>query len=199
MAITLSKISEQCARDYARLSGRETVKVSEKILIKEYVIQAVHKLLSLTIKEAGGEIPSCVIATYTGETPLDEGAFKYVELPVEPLNLPLDQGVWEVSPDTPLAQPYIPFPSAYRTLLEGEDVSALEGQIGWVKEGKRLYFTDAPAGNVRIKLLVADRNLLEPDVSNPSLDIALPIPPEMESDVYDLVMEKLTRTGKSIE
>jgi hypothetical protein len=111
------------------------------------------------------------------------------KLPVFPLRLNMDMGVWGV-----YVEPYqiqcVPLPTAINDLINNLDEGLIENQIGVTAEGRTLKFIgsyqllqNAFSGTptVTIKLLVEDTQLLNDD--DP-----LPIPPEYEASVIKGVL-----------
>lgn len=111
------------------------------------------------------------------------------KLPVFPIRLPFDIGVWGV-----YIEPYqvqcIPLSTAINDLIAGLDEGLMENQIGFTVEGRLIKFVgtysllqNAFTGTpkVTIKLLVVDPQLLNDD--DP-----LPIPPEYEDSVIKGVL-----------
>lgn len=195
MVASLNSLSEQIARLYSRQVGRETVKVKEVAEIKPLVVQAVNKVLSLTQKDAMGDIPSCMIATYGDVTPLNvqnSGSDYWIDLPAQPIKLPMNQGVWQVKPSLTGAT-FIPVPDPYWELVRSLDEGSLEGQIGFFQVGSKVFFTANPiVSSVILHLLVVDPASTEGD------DV-LPLNADLIEDVKLMVLDMLKKSGQTPE
>ena len=191
MPTTLQILTEQTARRYASVSGKEVIKNSDQQQIRQLVIQVINKVLSLAPVK-GLEVPSCMVATYRSvAVDTDETEF-YIDLVALPISLPMDVGLWEVSLNPALSAPFIPIPKGLFGVLNGLEELDLEGQTGYIREGTRVYFTADPGGEVKYKLLVYDPSNVD------DYDL-LPLSPEMEVDVVTGVLEIISKTGLSIE
>ena len=192
MVASLNSLSEQIARLYSRQVGRETVKVKEVAEIKPLVVQAINKVLSLTQKDGMGDIPNCMIATYNPVTVQNSGSDYWVDLPAQPIKLPMNQGVWQVKPSLTGAT-FIPIPDPYWELLRSLDEGAIEGQIGFFQVGSKVYFTANPiVSEVALFLLVVDPASAEGD------DV-LPLSADLVEDVKLMVLDMLKKTGQTPE
>ena len=115
------------------------------------------------------------------------------DLPVMPIKLPMGQGVWEVNrEDDPFNEMcFIPIPSGAKGLMEGMLSKSL-GQVGYIWEGKTLYFDHnifvEGVRTLSAKLIVVDVNSL--DEFEP-----LPITADMEADVLTEVYQIVSQRG----
>lgn len=193
---TRKKLCEQCERLYMRSYDREDVKPKvERREIALLVDQAANEILSLSFKQAATigvvEIPTCMIATYnTIEVKSANGQY-YITLPATPLALPMDMGVWNITP-APTGISYIPIKSEFWNLLGSEDEGLLEEGIGFHVKGRKVFFTKQPAASVNIELLIVDPALLEEH--DP-----YPVPPDMELSVVERVVALLHSRGLAQE
>jgi hypothetical protein len=198
---TKSTLSEQCQRIYARFLDKDNP--SDVIDIREVMLlvsQAINKILKLEVAESfkAGlvDIPKCSLIQYTA-TMVSEPANNrsYVVLPVIPLTLPLDMGIWSISASNAAMTPYIPIPAQDVLVFQGANLSYLEGQIGYYVQGKsvsgtgaRVYFTKdlTLAGNGSIPSVLI--SILASDFSQFGDNDMLPISPEVESAVIAEVL-----------
>lgn len=185
MATTKNKISEQAGKIIVKKLGREHLTNAEHQEIAELIVQAVNKALSIEVLnedrneliQGMDDIGGTAIAHYEGVTVTNS----VLTLPVYPLTLPHDAGLWEILDSNGVA--LIPIPSSQRTLLDGMDEeSYLEGQIGFTRRGLKVKFTSNPGATVDVSLLVYD----PAEISG---DSPLPISPEMEMDVITEVVK----------
>ena len=132
------------------------------------------------------DIPSCMIATYTGQSVSGSAPYT-LQLPAYPIKLPMDMGVWSISPE-PSGAAYIPIKTDFWDLLGAEDEGLLENQKGFYVEGRNIIFTSQPTSTVKVKLLIVDPSLLS------EFD-PYPIPADMEKKVIDAVLALLIPIG----
>lgn len=198
---TKFRIAEQVQRLYARFLDKDNP--SDVIDIREVIIlvrQSLNKVLKLQVAESfkAGEydIPKCNLIEYTCATVSDStNSRAYISLPVIPITLPMDMGIWSIAATGAALTPYLPIPSqdvlVFGTVANGTNVSALEGQVGYYVQGKRVYFTkdittsaNGSISSVIVNLLVADFN----SITDTEM---LPISPEVESAVIDDVLQSI--------
>jgi hypothetical protein len=194
---TRNKITEQIMRLYMRSFDRENIKPNvDKREIALLVDQCVNTLLALEVQQQAQlgivDVPTCMIATYTGQTVSGSGGGPFtVPLPAYPIKLPMDMGVWSISPE-PAAPAYIPIKTDFWDLLSEEDEGLLEDQIGFYVDGRTVTFTDQPSSTVKIKLLIVDPATLN------EFD-PYPIPADVEKKVVENVLQELTSRGLAPE
>ena len=191
--ITKGKITDQILRLYSGGSANDEKELS-RADINLLVGQVINKLLKLehaSVNMASGDMfpPHTLITEYkislSGFMNVDGSMTdKFAKLPVMPISLPRNMGVWSVSTG---GVELIPLQSGQETLIGSQDqLQYLENQIGYYVEGDVVRFTKDPSpSNINVKLLVIDPNELgEYDY--------LGIPIEMEEAV---VKEVLTLIG----
>ena len=171
-----------------RSFDREDLKPKvERREISLLVDQVTNELLAVEPNNGGKigvvDVPTCMIATYSGQVVTSSGGIYTVPLPAFPIRLPMDMGVWSVSPE-PIAPAYIPIKTDFWDLLGAEDEGLLEDQIGFYVEGRAITFTDQPTATVKIKLLIVDPALLG------EFD-PYPVPADMEIKVIEKVLALL--------
>ena len=191
---TKAIISEQVQRIYARFLDKNNP--SDVIDIREVMLlvnQAINKILKLEVAESfkAGlvDIPKCSLIQYTASVTADATNNRsFITLPVIPLTLPLDMGIWSISASNAAMTPYIPIPSQDVLVFQGANLSYLEGQAGYYVQGKKVFFTKdiTLAGNGSISSVII--NILASDFSQFADNDMLPISPEVESAVITEVL-----------
>ena len=191
---TKAILSEQVQRIYARFLDKDNP--SDVIDIREVMLlvnQAINKILKLEVAESfkAGlvDIPKCSLIQYTASVTADATNNRsFITLPVIPLTLPLDMGIWSISASNAAMTPYIPIPSQDVLVFQGANLSYLEGQIGYYVQGKKVFFTKdiTLAGNGSISSVII--NILASDFSQFADNDMLPISPEVESAVITEVL-----------
>lgn len=194
MATTKAILSEQVQRIYARFLDKDNP--SDVIDIREVMLlvsQAINKILKLEVAESfkAGlvDIPKCSLIQYTASVTADATNNRsYLTLPVIPLTLPLDMGIWSISASNAAMTPYIPIPAQDVLVFQGANLSYLEGQVGYYVQNKRVYFTKdiTLVANGSITSVII--NILASDFSQFGDNDMLPISPEVESAVIAEVL-----------
>lgn len=194
MATTKAILSEQVQRIYARFLDKDNP--SDVIDIREVLLlvsQAINKILKLEVAESfkAGlvDIPKCSLIQYTASVTADATNNRsYLTLPVIPLTLPLDMGIWSISASNAAMTPYIPIPAQDVLVFQGANLSYLEGQVGYYVQNKRVYFTKdiTLVANGSITSVII--NILASDFSQFGDNDMLPISPEVESAVIAEVL-----------
>lgn len=198
---TKYRIAEQVQRLYARFLDKDNP--SDVIDIREVMLlvrQSLNKVLKLQVAESfkAGEydIPKCNLLQYTCATVSDSANSRaYIVLPAIPITLPMDMGIWSISAASAALAPYLPIPSqdilVFGTVANGTNVSALEGQVGYYVQGKRVYFTKdiTTSGNGLISSVIV--NLFVADFDVISDTEMLPVSPEVESAIIDDVLQSI--------
>lgn len=191
---TKAILSEQVQRIYARFLDKDNP--SDVIDIREVMLlvnQAINKILKLEVAESfkAGlvDIPKCSLIQYTASVTADAPNNRSsITLPVIPLTLPLDMGIWSISASGAAMTPYIPIPAQDVLVFQGANLKYLEGQIGYYVQGKKVFFTKdlTLAGNGSISSVII--NILASDFSQFGDNDMLPISPEVESAVITEVL-----------
>jgi len=190
VATNFRLLNEQIRRLYVRGLDREDVspRLDERE-IKLYIVQAINSLIKAEIANIG-EVPDTVIGTYSVVVTNPSECLYQADLPVMPVNLPKNMGIWRVYPDGCPWKPFVPIKSGDFDMAKGTPTETLEGLVGYYQDGKKLSFTKNPGTPVILKLVVND-----PSITNDTE--ILPIPAEMESLVISAVINKLTEGAKS--
>jgi hypothetical protein len=133
-----------------------------------------------------------MIATYDNIPVVTYKSKSKSTLPVVPMSLPRNMGVWAITPTTDLDNLFIPIPSGTFGLLKKIDVEKdMLGQIGYEVDGLNVVYTsdirNAPSSitSVCMRLLVTDPTAMG------DYDI-FPIPADMEQDVITQVIQILS-------
>jgi hypothetical protein len=196
--MTKKILAEQIQRLYARFIDKENP--SDIIDTREIILlvgQSLNKVLKLQVAEsfkAGMiDVPKCNLIEYTAAVTADSGNNRaYITLPVIPLTLPMDMGIWSIAAATGAMNPYIPIPAQDVLVFQGANLSYLEGKVGYYVQGKRVYFTKniTLTANGTVTSVVV--NLLTMDLSQFGDNDLLPISPEVESTIIADVLETIS-------
>lgn len=195
MATTKYILAEQIQRLYARFLDKNNP--SDVIDIREVkllVNQSVNKVLKLQVadsfKAGMVDVPKCNLVEYTCTVTAETGNNRsYITLPVIPLTLPMDMGIWSIAAATGAMTPYIPIPAQDVLVFQGANLSYLEGKIGYYLQGKKVYFTKNITLTANGSVTSVIVNLLVSDFSQLSDTDMLPISPEVESAIIDDVLQ----------
>lgn len=184
MATTRKKIREQIQLSYNQYVDKNGFDDEIDVrIIDLQVEQSINKFLKAQVqqgfKQGSIEVPTCNLFQYT----LTASA-NAVTLPIYPLQLPLDMGVWRVI--LPSGSDSIPINTTMDSVYTGTNVSYIEGQIGHTIRGLQMKFTGTVVGNVNVHLLVSD-------FASIGLDTILPIAPEVEADVITDVLDRISQ------
>jgi hypothetical protein len=194
MATTKNILSEQIQRIYSRFIDKDNIKsVIDEREIKLLVNQSINKVLKLQVSEsfkAGMiDVPKCNIVEYScAVTSQPANTRAFITLPVIPINLPMDMGIWTISASNAAMTPYIPIPSQDVIVFQGTNLSALEQQVGYYMQGKKVYFTKdiTTVANGSISSVLV--NLLVSDFSTQGDNDLLLISPEVENSIIEDVL-----------
>lgn len=194
MATTKNILSEQIQRIYSRFidKGNES-DVIDLREIKLLVNQSINKVLKLQVAEsfkAGMiDVPKCNIVEYTCAVTSQSGNSRaFITLPVIPINLPMDMGIWSISASNAAMTPYIPIPAQDVIVFQGTNLSALEQQVGYYLQGKKVYFTKDITLTANGSITSVLVNLLVADFSTQGDNDLLLISPEVENSIIEDVL-----------
>lgn len=190
MPTTIGKISEQAMR---LIKGGNPSAGSNvwKEEVAEYIGQCVNKLLKVehfnVTMAAGDSIPAgLMMATYSGIKVERHGKTKSrAALPATPVNLPRNMGVFYVACDDDECE-LIPVQPGQRSIINTQ--SLLSAIIGTTYEPEEKYLVlskDLSDKTVTVKLVVMD-------ISKYGEWDLLPISPDMEKDVIDMVVARFS-------
>jgi hypothetical protein len=166
--------------------------------IKRYVVQVINSALKMqhfTQTMAGGEnIPDGLALAEYNNVPVESyGGVSRATLPVIPVSLPLNMGIYHVSKTDDIINGFIPFqPGELQMIGEEHCISDILGQIGYEPRGKHLVFnkdittsdTDQAIDSVYLLLVVKDLSLYG------DWDL-LPIEAGMEADIIQRTFDLL--------
>lgn len=183
MATNYKILGEQISRIYSRSIDREDVDQRLDFReLKPLMVQVINSMLKIEHLQRS-EVSGSSIATYV--LPRQRGTnFDFVNLSVTPISLPKEQGVHRVyKVDCPW-EPFIPIRTGDFEISLGTPTAYLEGQTGYYLNGTRIIFTTDVPESIEVQLVVND-----PSVTGDT-DL-LPIPPEMEQQVIQGVLQLL--------
>lgn len=182
---TRKKISEQVQLLYNQFVDKNGFNDEIDTRLLDIMIeQSINRFLKVqvmsNIKAGNIEIPTCNIIEYT-LTP----ASNTVTLPVFPMTLAMDMGVWKVSlVSNGVAM--IPINSTMSNVYGPTNASFLEGQTGYTVKGNKIKFTTSVTTSVAVELLVSDFSATgETD--------PLPVSPDVEADVITDVLDRISQ------
>jgi len=203
---TIGKITEQIYRAYNGGNPSDDAEITKED-IKLLVGQSINKFLKSEYfnvnRKMDGDYfpPHAMISTYeiTSGLAVYETSKARVKLPVFPISLPRNMGVWSVSPVGDSDQQYIPLQSGQYTLLSSQDIlQYLDNQVGYYVDGQYIIFTSnitASPFNVsqlKVRLLTVDATVLD------DYDY-IPIPADMEDIVIKDVLQFLGVVPKVVD
>lgn len=182
MIVTRAKLSEQIQIIYSQFIGKDKFDDNlDKRIIDANLDQAIAKFVKIqtfeNFKAGNMEIPSVAMIDYT----LTATASK-ITLPLFPINLPYDMGVWSVK----LAGVgLIPVPNVQLSVISGTATEFLEGQLGYSVSANSLKLIGATTGIFDVTLLTTDFSL----ISDSEL---LPVSPELQLDIINEVLNVIS-------
>ncbi len=148
---TVGILTEQIQRLVRRVSGSDDPNklVVNKQEIRALIVQVANTLLQpkamASIKLGDISTPPCNQISYDSIPVTSAGGRNTAALPVYPLALPRDMGVWSVVPKRSGVDqlPLIPITASDWDLLRGLDEGLLENQTGYYVEGQSIFLTSA--------------------------------------------------------
>lgn len=185
MATTRKKIREQVQLLYSNYIDKDAFDDAIDVRLIDIMIeQSINANLSVrflnSMKVGEVQIPTCNIIEYT-LTP----SAGVVTLPVYPIQLPFDIGVWKVSLVSN-GIGMVPINAAMSNVYGGTSAGYLEGQTGYVVKGNKIRFTTSVTAPVNVELLVSD-------FSTTSETDPLPISADVEALVVSDVLDKISQ------
>lgn len=184
-------LAEEIQRLYAKAIGATgALKAAiDQREVYPIINQVANEILGTVIQESVklGDliIPSSMIATYNAVPVSTENGRSFALMPVHPLILKRNMGVYSVVPQTgssPLIDgvPFIPITQEDWDVLSPTDINTtglLEDQIAFYVEGRKVFFTKPPTATVvKLKLAISDPALIgdnDPYPITPELEIIL--------------------------
>lgn len=186
--ITRYRIAEQV---FNLIEGGDP-KAASSISMNEIIIsvgQVANKMLKaeyFSSKTPLGEtIPNgAILGLYSSISVSQDGnGFSKCTLPVKPLTLPRNMGVWSVYPHDKPREEFIPIQMGQINLLRSQPmINDLSGQVGYEVLGDRIVFTKdlTKAGT---ESATVDMRLAVMDMEQYDDYTMLPLPPEWEWDI----------------
>lgn len=181
--ITKGKLTDQILRLYTGGNPSDDKEISraDVDLLVGQVINQILKKEYVASNISQGEMfpPHTLVTTYKTEVKADSAVLHpYATLPVMPISLPRNMGVWRVvaipnndnddPPAVNTGSELIPIQSGqYSAISTQEQTKYLENQVGYWSEGNKIFFTrdvlndkDFEFDKVFISLLVIDPTVL---------------------------------------
>lgn len=190
--VTIYNLSEQIAKivNGGKIGAAATVNIPRVKIVVGQLINAMLKVEYFTINAKMGEtIPNgTVLGLYEGLEVFTSNGKSQCNLPVKPIKLPRNMGVWAVYPKYTTSSNYdydnefIPLQMGQGALIKSQPLfNDLLGQVGYDNFGDRLVFTKD------IKSLFPDvvlaMRLAIMDISQYGDYDMLPLLPEQEIDI----------------
>jgi hypothetical protein len=184
---TRLKISEQIQLAYARyLDKNNFLTLIDKREIDLLLEQVINKYFRLTIQQnlvvGTTEIPKVAMLNYT-----IAASGNAITLPVIPMALPNDMGVYSVASAAAPLVFFIPIPNQFLQVYGSSRSELTEGQTGYYRIGNTVTFVGTVTGNVNVTVIASDFSLF-------ATSDMLPILPEMEADIIKEVLSVLVDT-----
>ena len=141
----------------------DTVDVRQiDLLIEKAVNRNLKVEATENIKDGTIDVSKYNLVTYTVATS-DSNSISSGTLPVIPIALPRDMGVWRVSSTQGIPTPFIPISMSMIDTYGGTNLEYLEGLIGYWINGKTINFTEASIGTVYVTMFVYDLSQIGED------------------------------------
>mgnify|MGYP005608342417 FL=1 len=163
-----------------------SISINELIISVGQVINAKQKAEYFDRNVPMGEsIPNgTVLGLYQSVAVVQDGTgYSKATLPIKPLNLPRNMGVWSVYPSGQPENEFIPLQMGQNNLLRSQPmINDLLGQVGYETLGATLRFTQDLTNGGTVSPTV-DMRLAVLDMDQYDDYTMLPIPPEWEWDI----------------
>lgn len=181
---TRVKISEQIQLAYSRfLDKNKILTIIDKREIDLLLEQAINKHFRLTIeyniKVGSTDIPQAAMLNYT-----IAASGNKVVLPVIPMSLANDMGLYTVALTASPLDFFIPIPNQFIHVYKDPRSELIEGQGGYYRVGNEVRFLGTVTGNVNVTVIASDFSTF----SNTDM---LPILPETELDIINEILSVL--------
>lgn len=163
------------------------------------IIKAAEQLINAKIRSrhfevtlpSGDTIPeNTMIATYESQTVTSSGTISYMNLPVQPISLPRNMGVFAVYSPLYPEMVFIPLQAGMRPLMRTDAIlNDLFGMVTYELKGNKLVF------NKNLTLLdigVLDVDIVVLDMNAYSETDVLPIPADLEDEIVQELFEKFS-------
>lgn len=193
MATSKAKIAEQIQR---MLSGGTPSRDSQ-VTIQELIVavsqmfaQAVKFNLFANKKEGESEVDGSFIYPFE-DVPVKKDHHKdlyYSILPSPTITLPSGAGVYQISLMKDQENSFVLVPANFKALTKGLPMANIETNIGYWREGNRVYYTNISAADeiteVLIKLIVGIDGIGDDDL--------IDIPLDIQADIIQKVFQMYT-------
>jgi len=190
MATTKSQIAEQILRilNSGDVTSDNDIDIREIILAVEQERDRLVRLRLFESLQMGEMIVAGDVISSFDNVLIKKDNDKdmlYSELPGNPLSLPNDYGVWQVSYQKNQKSAFIRMPNGSMGLYNGLPSSALGGRDGFFVEGNRIYYNDSVSDccghRVLIKMVLNSGSIAN--------DVTFPIPADIQSEVIKNVTQ----------
>jgi hypothetical protein len=190
--VTIGRLSEEILKILSGGDIQAAANIS-KNEIKVSIGQVLNQLLKVdylsTNMKTGEMIPNgSVLATYENISCEKWDNKSRCSLPIKPLKLPRDMGVWSVYPSGKPDEEFIPLQMGQSSLIKSQPmINDLLGQVGREVQGDKVVFTKnvVPPG----RTFTVDMKLVVMDVSQYGDWDILPVLPEMEWQIKQEVFK----------
>ena len=189
---TKNKISEQVLY---RVNGGVTK--TNSVIQKEDVVEALSQMINTQFKTqhfavtlpSGETIPdNLLMADYEAPVVTFGGHKSKCTLPIMPVTLPRNMGVFSVSPNEDFSNEYIPIQAGQDELLKGQPlISDLLGEVGYYVKGKEIITAQDVTINNVTKLYL---RLVIFDIAAYDDYDSLPIPADYETTIVDELVKR---------
>jgi hypothetical protein len=204
---TLARLTEEIRRKYVRsFAGGNIQPTLLDGEVRPMIERVTNELLSAEYKSASKvgmiDIPTCVVAKYAARAVATSGGVSTATMPVMPIRMPYEMGLWSVVPEQGVVKAYIPIPTGMADVLSGFDEMELDNQIGYRVAGRTVTFTKdlsalgTPVTSVTMYLLVADLSVI---VETDPWPIAADMEAALITRVVELLLGAQGRTVKPSE
>lgn len=186
--VTLYRLAEQALSliEGGDMPAASSLSINE---IKIACGQVINKLLKTEHMSRnlpmGEMIPNgAVIGTYTGIAVSQDGnGSSKCTLPIKPILLPRNMGIWSVYPSGKPQDEFIPMQMGQNNMLRSQPmINELLGQTGYEAYGEVLKFNKDLTESGTVSATV-DMRLVVMDISQYDDYTMLPVPPEWEWDI----------------
>ena len=201
---TKYKIAEQVMNlvNGGRTKAATEVQIEDVMEVIQQTINTLYKQDHLSVNMANGEtIPeSLMLTTYdnggVGYAPVSYKGVSKVTLPVMPITLPRNLGVYEISYIGDYNNPFIPLQAGQQALLRTEKlINTLLNQVAYEVNGSIVVFNQditTSTKNVMFKLVTMDFSAYDEYTM-------IPLSSDMESDVVQAAFKLFSAQMPSVK
>jgi len=112
----------------------------------------------------------------------------YSELPIAPIELPRNLGIYMIAPLKDQFNQYIPMRNGFSALMNGLESNTLLGFKGYYQEGQRVYYRNVNASNAPDSVLMKIIGVNNLNLKDNSV---IKVPKSMELDLIDMCYKHL--------